>query len=344
MAKYNPLKYAIKRSVHHISAKFGNHTRSFGEPQLLVLMYHRVLPGDDERARFEEPGMIVTPTTFKQNLETVANYFQFIRLSEWLERKSNGLPLPDKACAITFDDGWVDNYEYALPILQELDIPATIFLVSNMIGTNKVFWPERLARTISEIATNKPYYWSNPNISWLTDCQSDYKFNGIPPTREELTQLIANAKKLSDHKIHALLDTIQLELGLDENQFKPSLMDWEQVSEMLNSGLIDVGSHTCHHIRLNSQISKQLLKKETVTSKKQIEKNTGHPVKSFCFPNGDYTEEALSIVRAHYMGAVTTNNGWNSKSSDNHLMQRIGIHEDIAKDKTAFLARISGWF
>ncbi len=344
MAKSNPFKYAIKRSAHHIAAKFGGHTRPSKEPRLLVLMYHRILPNNDARTRFEEPGMIVTPTTFKQNLEITSNYFRFVGLSEWLERKSSGLPLPPKSCAITFDDGWTDNYEYAYPILQELNIPATIFLVSDMVGTNDLFWPERLARTAYEIAINTPSYWLNSNISWLTEAQSTYKFNETPPTQEELSQLVANTKRFTDHKIHSLIDKVQLDLELDEHQFKPSLLNWEQVSEMLNSGLIEVGSHTCHHTRLNSRTPKQTLVKEIVASKEEIEKNTEHPVKSFCFPNGDYTEEALSMVRTHYAGAVTTKNGWNSTSSDNHLLQRTGIHEDIAKDKTAFLARISGWF
>ncbi len=344
MVNYTPLKYLIKRSVHRVAAQFGNHTRSTAEPQLLVLMYHRILPEHDDRIQLEEPGMFVTPSTFKKNLETLTKYFQFIRLSEWLERKSNNLTLPEKACAITFDDGWVDNYEYAFPILQKMNIPATIFLVSNMIGTNKMFWPERLARTTAEIAVNKPDYWSNPNISWLTDSRTDYNFTGIPPTQEELTQLIAITKQFSDLEIHTRLDTIQHDLGLDENQYKSSLMNWEQVSKMVDSGLIDVGSHTCHHIRLNNQITRAILEKEIVSSKAQIEENLGRPVNTFCFPNGDYTQDALAIVRQHYNGAVTTENGWNSRKTDNHALQRIGIHEDIANDRISFLARISGWF
>ncbi len=344
MAKQTPIKYVIKRSLHHIAAKFGLHTRSLGEPQLLVLMYHRILPNSDKRTNFEEPGMFVSPSTFRKNLELLPRYFQFMELSEWLARKSAGLPLPKKSCAITFDDGWSDNYEYAFPILQEMGVPATIFLVSNMIGSSEMFWPERLSRTIYKIATSKPEYWLNPDINWLKHGYTDYKFNNIPPTQEELAQLIANAKRLPDQEIHTRLNAIQIDLGSNEIQLKPSLMSWEQVIEMMKSGLIDVGSHTCHHLRLNTQLPQETLKKEIITSKKQIEKQTGTPVKTFCFPNGDFTQEALSIVRSQYLGAVTTKNGWNSNSSDNHLLQRIGIHEDIANDETAFLARISGWF
>jgi len=344
MIKPNPLKFIIKRSLHHIAAKFGNHVRSSSDEQLLVLMYHRVIPDHDERIRFEEPGMLVSPATFKKNLEVLAKHFQFIQLSEWIERQSKGFPLPKKSCVITFDDGWRDNYEYAFPILQEMAIPATIFLVSDMIGTNKMFWPERLARTVTEIAEKSPGYWLNPSIGWLKAARTDYRFNDIAPTQEELTQLIAHTKGFSDQKAHALLDIITKDLGLDESQYQPALMNWEQVSEMTDTGLIDVGSHTCHHIRLNHQTPTKTLEKEIISSKNKIEAFTGLPVKTFCFPNGDYSQEALTIVRQQYLGAVTTNSGWNSSKTDHHLLQRIGIHEDIAKDEIAFLARISGWF
>jgi peptidoglycan/xylan/chitin deacetylase (PgdA/CDA1 family) len=337
-------KQAIKRGLQYIAASFGPHARSFREPKLLILMYHRILPKGDARLLFEEPGMYTSPQTFKKNLETLSQSFDFMTLSDWVERKSLGKPLPPKTCTITFDDGWADNFEFAYPILEELSIPATIFLVSDMIGTTETFWPERLAHIMTTIAINKTQFWSSSSLDWLRPDPIKFRFSDAPPSPDEISLFIAKAKQFTDQEIQSRLKMIETELGLEKTLQTPTLLNWEQVNEMTESGLIEVGSHTCRHTRLDTRIPQQTLLYEVVNSKREIETKTGKPVKTFCFPNGDYNARALDLVRKNYLGAVTTESGWNTRNTSDYSLRRIGIHEDIAQDKTSFLARISGWF
>jgi peptidoglycan/xylan/chitin deacetylase (PgdA/CDA1 family) len=329
--------------MQSVAASLGRHTRKPKQPELLLLMYHRVLPLDDPRAQQEEPGMIVSPETFRLHMSLIKQSFETIHLSRWLELKNSNKSLPLRACAITFDDGWADNYEFAYPILQELEIPATIFLVSDMVGKNDSFWPQRLSHLLTDIAQHYSEKPNNSSLDWIAMLPCSYTFSKIEPDQEQLSEIIAAAKSFSDIEIHRRLDLIEEDLGIPAKQNKPSILNWEQVNEMCDSGLIEAGSHTCNHIRLTGDREEDQLQQEIISSKEKIETRTGREVKTFCYPNGDYSAQALSLVENNYLGAVTTENGWNTSASNSYLLHRIGVHEDITYDKTGFLARISGW-
>lgn len=343
MLMTSSLKRTLKRGLQHAAARFGRHTRNSKEPQLLILMYHRILPRDDARAKLEEPGMLVSPSSFAAHLKILSEYFEFVTLADWLERRANRLHLPAKACAITFDDGWADNYDFAFPVLQSLQVPATIFLVAEMQGTDEQFWPERLARLVNAVSLQTPQRWSDPVLAWFKQTPTDYSFDATPPTNEQISQLIGYAKRYTDTENHDRLQQAEDTLGLELQSVKPDLLNWQQIATMLDSGLVDVGSHTCRHIRLNDSLASDVLEHEIVASKTLIQQNTGQTIKTFCFPNGDYSPNALALVKQHYQGAVTTSIGWNSLATDKYLLHRIGLHEDIAADRTGFLARVSGW-
>ena len=297
-------------------------------------MYHRVLPANDSRFAAEEPGMIVTPASFRQQLRTLKSLFEILPLSEWLSRRDNGQPLPRRACAVTFDDGWLDNYQFAFPILREEQVPATLFAVSHMIGTSRQFWPNRLARVLTAAPQAQP-------LPGFADLRIESPTQ-LPLSRETLAQTIFDLKALSDAELDSRLlaaeDALQLAPAPE-----PALMSWDNVREMQRSGLVEIGSHTCNHFRLQASLPTDILAREISASRMQIEEQTGHPATLFCYPNGDTCAAALRLVGEHYRGAVTTRRGINRADTPAHELLRIGVHEDIGNTSTKFEAKLSGW-
>lgn len=299
-------------------------------------MYHRVLADDDPRGLNEEPGMIVSPGSFQQQLQTLKQLFTVMPLSEWVERRLNDKPLPAKACAITFDDGWSDNYENALPILEKEQVPATVFAVSDLVGTEKHFWPNRLARILAE---KKDKLAQNTNFDWLMQIPEFADHQHF--SREQISSIIQSCKQ---HPDQWLTDRITaMEEALDLQNEKSELMDWKQLSAMANSGLVDIGSHTCNHFRLMEGVSPEIIQNEVINSKLQLQEQLDQPIDLFCYPNGDTSASAVELVRSHYLAAVTTEKGINRANSPLHSLQRIGIHEDIGNTATKFGASLSNW-
>lgn len=325
----------IKPAVMAGADYFGAHRRKSSEPRLWVLMYHRILPLDDPRFALEEPGMIVQPDTFDMHLEEVQKHFDVVSLGEWVHANQNGEPVPKKACAITFDDGWLDNYEYALPVLKAHGLPATLFVVAEKMGTDFQFWPNIVAGLLhggagAELARHPVF----------REAISSQSREG---NREAIAVTIQRLKVHTDDTIFQALADLNWRTLLDK-PLAPALMNWQQVKEMQDSGRVEIGSHTCSHRRLNGDVAQDALHHEIVHSKALLEEQTGRPVDLFCFPNGDYTAPALDLVQRHYLAAVTTRSGINrGETLQSHELTRLGMHDDISNSRRRFNARLSGW-
>lgn len=331
---YQRAKRTLRASIDHSSRWLGQHNGGGKKPKLWVLMYHRVLPKADPRYALEEPGMVVEPGTFRMHLEVLQRHFEFLPLQEWISRWHNGQTLPPKSCALTFDDGWLDNFEYAFPLLKEKGIPATVFAVSHMVGTSDTFWPNKIARLLKnepvEVLSTLP--WLQPHLGALKQ----------PSQRDAVAAVVHALKQHPDDQIHRWLESAEPK---QRTKTKPSLMNWDQLRTMEASGLVDIGSHTCRHYRLGDSLNPAVIKQEIEESKRKLQENLCNMAPLFCYPNGDVCNLALRSVPQHYTGAVTTRRGINSASKLNpYELLRIGVHEDRCKTTEQFYSRLANWY
>ncbi len=330
------LKSSIKWPLRAVAARLGAHQRG-GEPRLWIMMYHRVLPQSDPRFAAEEPGMVVTPETLRMHLAYLASQFEIVSLSDWITRATAGDDLPRKACAITFDDGWHDNYEFAYPILTMFSAPATIFTVSHMIGTRARFWPNRLVALLQALP---PQWQQSASLAWLQQLAPALS-DSTQLTPEIAADVISRAKAFSDTRMHDWLDSAEQTIPV--SAAIPDLMDWEQVRSLCREGLIEIGSHTCHHTRLNSALDEPATQREICESKSEITAQLGTDVSLFCYPNGDTSDTAEALVRREYRGAVTTRTGINNGNSDMFRLARISLHNDNSDTLLKLKSRLACW-
>ena len=163
----------------------------------------------------------------------------------------------------------------------------------------------------------------------------------IPGDREAFSRLSAACKRHSDNWLHEVLDiaeSISPQLHITR-----AMLNWSELAEMQQSGTIDVGSHTRTHQRLLAGLDPVVMENEIVGSCREIEERLGIAPALFCYPNGDLTAAAESMVARTYAGAVTTRSGINSVGTQRASLHRIGMHEDASRTRSQFLARLAGW-
>lgn len=333
------LRHALIATAGRLAPRLWRYTRR--RPSLTVLMYHRVLPPDDPRLADEQPGMVVHPQTLRRHLRLLRRQFQPMHLADWLHRLDHGAALPDRACAVTFDDGWHDNWEHAFPVLCAEEFPATLFLVADLIGTRRGFWPGRLATALRAAAREPAAILRSAEFAWLAPLGIGQADLARLPDPTALDRVVVACKRLPDPALLAHLAAMEQRLGIDAAAAAPELLDWDQVARMRASGLVDIGSHTCRHLRLTAAVAPAEVEREVAESRRTIGARTGVEPELFCYPNGDWSPAARAAVARHYRGAVTTAPGWNGPQTDRYLLRRVSMHEGVGGWR--FWGRVGGW-
>lgn len=322
------IKRFLKNSALKVGSLLSRTILYSGQKRLVILMYHRILPKTDPRYLSEEPGMVVSPESFEMHLEQIGCLnATVVKINDWLQMDE--ATKPKLAFAITFDDGWLDNYEYAFPILKKYNLPSHVFSVTSRIGKASEFWPNRLLN----ILLNKE------KIRTIKGTKLEHLLPEVPSeplTKEEASSIINIVKNHSDQKIIEALDASFVDEGPID------MMSVEQLKKAQSYYNVEVGCHTATHLRLLTGITNEQLTGEIATSKDVLSELIGHDVIGFCYPNGDASEEAVKLVAKNYDYAVTTESGHNNSSAlSNHQLKRIAIHDDVSNTVDKFKARIA---
>lgn len=285
--------------------------------------------------------MYVSPQTLDLHLSEIKRRFELVHLNDWLKRARERNSLPRLACAITFDDGWRDNFEFALPVLQRHGAPATIFLVSSYIGGEQRFWPNRLMSLVRKSFAEPRSVKFPARLLPLIETSLAAARGRGQLTVDDVDGIVEGAKRFPEDTIRELIAESEKSCGCEPEPRE--LLSREEVAEMAATGLVRFGCHTATHFRFDGSESLPDLEREIVLSKGDLQNLSGQSVDVFCYPNGETSPAAVDLARRHYLGAVTTREGWNGAGGDPHLIRRIALHEEKSATREGFVTRLSTW-
>lgn len=132
------------RKCLYASGALGLYHRVRNADSLTVVMFHRTLRPGDPRWASCDPDYTLSEDLFIASLDFFKRHYRVVSLDEVLRARRDGSGLPSRALLITFDDGWLDNVDYAMPALQRAGLPAVMFVAADAVGAGQPFFQERI--------------------------------------------------------------------------------------------------------------------------------------------------------------------------------------------------------
>jgi peptidoglycan/xylan/chitin deacetylase (PgdA/CDA1 family) len=293
------------------------HNSRWRRQRLLILAYHGISLSDEH---IWNGSQFISADTFRSRLQLLKkSKCAVLPLDQALERLYAS-DLPDRAVAITFDDGTSDFARKAFPLLKEFDLPATLYLTT--FYTN-------YQRPVFDLMCSY-LLWKGRNatldLKKFTghDLRTELIHNDAREAALSQIHLFAREHKLSADEKDALAASLAAELGVDYAELLEQRvmhnLSVEEVRQLARDG-VDIELHTHRH---RTPMDRQLFLRELEDNRKAIQEMTGRRASHFCYPTGRYDLAFLPWLREMGVKSATTcESGFASLSSDQLLLPRF---------------------
>jgi len=328
---------AIKSACYKIlsSNRILQFSRAIGlSGKIMVLMYHEV--ADDHDAI--EAWTVVKKSDFVRQMDYLRKHFRPIGLTEAIElmQHPHAVDGARPPAVITFDDGYAGNRTIALPILQSMDIPVTVFVASQAIQDQSLYWYDRIINGIQ----GRPAMVLDLGAFSL----GTYRINHSEGSANwiEIQRLLTDLKRVPPVERAKLVEHVLGELNRlkSRSAYQMRPLTLKELQELAASPLVTIGAHShCHN--LLTQLTHGDAETSIRTSKQLLESWTRQSVDHFAYPNGSYNDAVVATVKAAGLssGLTTVAQPWNPADSL-FTIPRIGIGRYDSFDY--FTVKVSG--
>jgi peptidoglycan/xylan/chitin deacetylase (PgdA/CDA1 family) len=259
----------------------------WGPNRLTVLAYHRIAEVGPDFDHYL-PNVSAAPDLFARQMDWVAQRFHVIDLAALRAFVEEGKTLPPRPLLITFDDGYLDNYQNAYPVLRAHGFPAVIFLITGKMDHPARPWWDECA-----------YYFLHTPRQQATLPLIGPSDLSTPEQRTTAREaLMRRLKTVPESEQQAALHALPDALGVSILPEPPLFVSWDQVRELVANG-IACQPHTETHPIL-TRIPPDEARRQIAGSRARIAAETGQDVSAFAYPNGtlaDYSRDTIQVLR-----------------------------------------------
>jgi peptidoglycan/xylan/chitin deacetylase (PgdA/CDA1 family) len=289
---------------------------------VIILMYHAVVRTPLEVFDW----CFITESKFEAQLDCLMRTFNIVPLAAVPRLLRSGPARP--TAAITFDDGFLNNFEVALPILRRASVPAAVFICPDFVDSEEILWYCRLNRALAETPLAEVEWngalldLSSPQARALASSRLQAELKGRSPS-----ELLENVEEI--------LKNLRVPERKPETDSPYRMLTSTAIRSMQETGLIAFGAHTMSHAILR-QLPSTERRTQIEASIAAVEKLSRRRCNLFAYPNGqasDYDEECIRIVAAAGIdAAVTAIPGFNNAQTPVLELRRFGVGGDLSTD------------
>lgn len=293
-----------------------------------VLFYHRVNKYGDYFG--------IDTDVFKLQIEYLSRNFNLISLQDFLKILNKEI-FVKKPLLLTFDDGYLDNYTDAYPVLKKYSAPAAMFLTTDFIDNKMWMWHDQYRYIIE----NTPLKTVDVTLNGDRYTLSLNNNLGRRQARINICGCYKNLPRIQRmQKLKELATLLKVDIP-EYPTYKYAPLSWDNIKEMSKNN-IGFGAHTCNH-EILSKLKNEDAHYELFQSKKRIEEELQLEVNSFAYPNGqdsDFTDiTKMLLKKCNYALAFTTLKGINKVTTDKFSIKRIAAGDTFGD---RFFSDVSG--
>jgi len=298
--------------------------RRFQQDEFCILMLHGVTERRDEEGIGNTEGIHIHVEDLEAIFQLLTEHYTVVSLDRVIESMTRKEALPPRSVVLTFDDGYLSNYEMAYPLLKKYGINGTIFTATDFVTNQAWQWWDRLEYALGH---TKMKSFSLRIGDGRVECSLANReerrncFTGLLPVIKALPQeLVSREVRRVEEKLDcALSDAANVPVIYKS-------FNWDQAREMHRSGHVTIGAHTHTH-KILGRCTPPTLREELTLCRDIIADQVGVEYPLFSYPNGhigDHTDETRkAVMDLGFRCALTTDTGFNKIGDDPFTLRRF---------------------